>query len=92
MSEVKMPPREAGAVLVPLDDDGLTVGKVPVAGVGLRVGMMTMGTLALMSPAKARRIARDFETPEAIAAELGWVAFALRQCADEIEGVEPTRQ
>lgn len=86
-----MPPRQ-DAELIPLNDDGLTVGKIPVVGVGLRVGLMTMGRLALMSPAKARRLARDFETPDAIAAELDWVAFALRQCADEIEGVEPTRQ
>lgn len=90
----KMPPRSAGLEMVPLDpaDNTLTVGKVPVAGAGLRVGLMCAGDLMLMSPAKARRMALDFETPEAVKHELDWVAFALREAADEIEALTATKQ
>lgn len=90
----KMPPRAEGLEFVPLDpaDNTLTVGKVPVAGVGMRVGIMCAGELVLMSPAKARRMALDFETPEAVKNELDWVAVALRECADEIEALTATKQ
>ena len=87
-----MPPRSDELEMIPLDDDGLTVGKVTVAGAGLRVGLMACGTLALFSPAKARRIARDFEGPDSVAAGLGWVAQALREAADEIEAMTATKQ
>lgn len=88
----EMPPRQTSLEFIPIDDDGLTVGKVPVVGVGLRIGLMACGTLALMSPAKARRVAKEFEGTEATAAGLAWVAGALRECADEIEAEKATKQ
>jgi len=91
---MKMPTRSAGLELLPVDpnDSTLTVGKVPVLGVGLRVGLMCAGQVIQMSPAQARRMAKEFETPTAIEHELDWVAVALREAADEIEAETATKQ
>lgn len=80
-----MPTRQHSSEAIPLADDGLTVGKVPVRGAGLRVGMQANGQLVLMSPAAARRMAKRFDSPDAVAADLGWVADALREAAAEIQ-------
>jgi hypothetical protein len=80
-----MPPRSDKLELIPADQDGIVVGKVPVLGVGLRVGLLCAGKLVHMSPAAARRMAGHFETDEAKAVEMDWVAVALRECADELE-------
>lgn len=89
-----MPPRHAGLELLPVDpsDNTLTVGKVPVAGAGLRVGIMCAGQVVLLSPAAARRYAKEFETPLAAEHELDWVATALREAADEIQAMTATKQ
>jgi hypothetical protein len=87
-----MPPRQDGLHWVPANDPGLTVGKVPVLGAGLRVGILCDGRLVHFSPAGARRHASDWETPEAKASDLEWVAEAMRQCADEIEALTATKQ
>lgn len=87
-----MPPRSPHLEGIPLNDTGLTVGKIPVRGTGLRVGMQTSGTLILMSPAKARRMAKQFDSQEARDAELDWVAAALRESADEIEAMPHPEQ
>lgn len=89
-----LPPRHPGLVWVDpaKERDSLIVGKVPIAGVGLRVGMMVDQKLVHMSPTKARRMALAFEAPEAVEADLGWVAHALRECADEIEAAQAVKQ
>jgi hypothetical protein len=88
---MNMPPRQ-GAGLVPVDDGGITVGKVLVAGVGVRIAMLCDGRLVHMSPAAARRLAADFDTAEALAHDLGWIAETLRECADEIDAATATKQ
>lgn len=91
---MKMPPRREGLEFVTLhaDDNTLTVGKVPVLGVGFRVGLTLAGQIILLSPWAARRFARDFETPQAVEHELDWVAVALREAADEIQAMTATKQ
>ncbi|WP_231379106.1 hypothetical protein [Brevundimonas sp. BAL450] len=87
-----MPPRAEGLHGLGLNDDGITVGKVPVRGTGLRVGMQGGGVALIMSPAKARRVAKDWRRPEAVAAELDWIADALEEAADEIDATPHDEQ
>lgn len=78
-------PEKSGFGLIPADDPGVTVGVVPVVGPGFRVGLMMDGRLALMAPAKARRLAKSFESGVAKAAGIDWIAEALREAADNCE-------
>lgn len=87
-----MPPRAEGLEGVPLDLDGVVIGKIPVRGVGLRVGMQGLGRLLLMSPAKARRFAKDWTRPEVVAAGMDWISRALIEAADEIEATPLSEQ
>lgn len=88
----KLPPRREGLEGIPLGQDGVTVGKVPVRGVGFRVGLQGAGRALIMSPAKARRFAQTWKTPEAIAAELDWIAEALVEAANEIDAIPADEQ
>jgi hypothetical protein len=63
----------------------IEIGACVVLGAGWRVALLFEGQLISMSPAKARRLARGFETPEAAVAGVGWVADSLRQFADQVE-------
>ncbi len=89
-----LPPRNPGVELLALDpeDSALTVGKCFVPGAGLRIGIMLQGKLIHMSPAGARRVAKSWETPQAKAAALDWVATALREAADEIDAEKSVKQ
>lgn len=88
----KLPPRSEGLEGIPLDFDGVAIGKVPVRGVGFRVGMQGAGRALIMSPAEARRFAKSWRTPEAVAAELDWIADALVEAANEIDAVPAAEQ
>lgn len=90
--KTKMPSRSPHLEAIPLDDGGVTVGKIPVRGTGLRVGMQGSGTLILMSPAKARRMAQGFDNQTARDNDLGWIAVALREAAAEIEAMPHDEQ
>lgn len=90
--QTPLPPRAEGLHGIPLDDKGVTVGKVPVRGVGLRVGLMGAGHAMLMSPAKARRWAAEWRRPEAVAVGLDWIATALEEAAGEIEATPHDEQ
>lgn len=89
---MNMPPRHMGFELIDLDEPGIAVGKCFVPGAGLRIGLQLEGKLVHMSPAGARRMAADFDTPTAHGHDLGWVAEALRQSADEVEAARATKQ
>lgn len=87
-----LPPRSEGLEGIPLDHQGVVVGKVPVRGVGFRVGLQGAGQALIMSPAKARRFAETWRSPEAVAAELDWIATALIEAADEIDAIPVEEQ
>ena len=88
----ELPPREDGLEAVPLNYQGVVVGKVPVRGVGFRVGLQGGGRALLMSPARARRFAKDWRSPQAVAAGLDWIATALVEAADEIDAIPADEQ
>ncbi|MET4683723.1 hypothetical protein [Brevundimonas faecalis] len=87
-----MPEKHQGLLGVPLNDASITLGLIPVQGVGLRVGMKGAGHLILMSPAKARRMGKSFDQPEAQHADLDWIAGALREAADELDAMPLDKQ
>jgi len=87
-----MPPRSAGLEGIPLQHDGVVVGMVPVRGVGFRVGLQGAGQALIMSPAKARRMAPDWRSPEAKAAGLDWIADALEEAANDIDAMPAAEQ
>lgn len=83
LAEAKTPPRTIpplrrqmkertvrGEAIVVDKNTTLTVGLTPVRGVGLRVGMKLGHKLATLSPAKARRLAKDYEKPRR--SKWGW--------------------
>lgn len=87
-----MPPRAEGLHGIPQDAEGVVVGKIPVRGIGLRVGLQGAGKTLVMTPARARRFAREFEQAEAVAAGLDWIGRALIEAADEIDATPHAEQ
>ncbi len=87
-----LPPRSDALETIPVNHDGVVVGKIPVRGVGFRVGLSGAGKTLVMTPARARRFARDWRTDAARAAGLDWIAEALVEAADEIDSVPVDEQ
>lgn len=86
-----LPPKQGPGLIDP-NDGTVTVGVVVIPGVGPRIGLAGVGAFLHFSPAGARRMAHKWETPEAHAVNLEWVAEALREAADEVEALTATRQ
>jgi hypothetical protein len=84
----QMPPRLPGLQYVEIDKTAneVIVGKCVVPGLGLRIGLAFAGQFVHMSPAGARQMAPDWEKPIAVNNGLDWIATALRQAADELDG------
>lgn len=69
-----------------LRDYGIAVGGVEIEGTGLRVGTFSDNTVRHMSPAAARRLAKQLAADDEAPA-LGPVIEALNAVADRVEAV-----
>ena len=87
-----LPPRSDALETIPVDHDGVVVGKIPVRGIGFRVGLSGAGKTLVMTPARAHRFARDWQTDAAREAGLDWIADALIEAANEIDSVPVEEQ
>ncbi len=87
-----LPPRSDALETIPVSHDGVVVGKVPVRGIGFRVGLSGAGKTLVMTPARARRFAAEWRSDAARAVGLDWIADALVEAADEIDTVPVEEQ